>query len=278
MLPSTPQLLYAPRNQPVAAGGLDAATTAWISAVNSAGGSVSGTQQTRVDTLIKALKNAANGNLFTILDRLYLFGGESDSKQATISIVNPGATAAVPTNSPTLAAGGYTGNGTTGFIDTGFIPSTAGGNFTQNSAMFGAYVRTNRTVAGSDVTLGTANASFIYIRPFNGAGNLEGGLNDNSFSSAGTSTTAQGRWVASRTGSAGFSFYKNGGAAVYSPTATSAALSSNSFYILGYNSSGSLANPTTDQVACAYFGGGMTLAQVGDFDTAIAAYMTAWGI
>jgi hypothetical protein len=46
---------------------------------------------------------------------------------------------------------------------------------------------------------------------------------------------------------------------------------------LAYNA-GSPANNTSDQVSCAYLGGGLTASQAADLDTAVAAYMTAWAI
>src|SRR5262245_42144212 len=60
-------------------GGLEAETTAWVNAVVADGGSVSGLQQTRVNNLIAGLKTDC---LFTVLDRLWLYGGESDAHQA----------------------------------------------------------------------------------------------------------------------------------------------------------------------------------------------------
>src|SRR5690349_15337642 len=95
----------------VAGGGFDAATTAWVAAVVAAGGAVSTTQQSRVDTLIKALKSHG---LFTQLDRLWLWAGESDHHQATIDIINLGVgTENGNLTSTGLSASGYTGNGST---------------------------------------------------------------------------------------------------------------------------------------------------------------------
>jgi hypothetical protein len=253
---------------------LDTSTTAWITAVTSAGGSVSSTQQTNVDTLIKALKTAPNGNLFSILDRFWLFGGESDVHQANIDIINLGTHTVHGT--PTLSAKGYTGNGSTDYIDSNFNPFTAGGHFAQNSACYGGFVANNRFIGQQYVMMGAAGSSYIYLRPLDGGGNLEGGLNDNSFNSSGPSTNARGHWTVSRTSSGFIVFYK-AGASVYSPAATSAAVPNANIYILAYNSGGP-ANNTPDQISCAYLGGGLTASQAADFDTAVAAYMTAWAI
>ena len=61
----------------------DAATTAWVNAVVTAGGTVSTSQKGYVDTLIKALKTAS---VWTSLSRLWLLASEN-TYQAGIDIV-----------------------------------------------------------------------------------------------------------------------------------------------------------------------------------------------
>ncbi len=96
----------------------DASTTAWINAVVAAGGAVSTTQKGRIDALIVALKGHG---LFSTNSRLWLYGGESDHKQATIDIM--GLAVATEQGSPTFGAGGYTGNGSSMYLDLGTLPS-----------------------------------------------------------------------------------------------------------------------------------------------------------
>jgi hypothetical protein len=106
---------------------LDPATTAWVSAVTTAGGTVSSGQKTKVNALIVNLKTEFTTNYFTSCDRIWIHASEN-TQQATIDLVND----AVATNhSATFTANqGFTGNGTSTYLDSGFNTSTSGINFT----------------------------------------------------------------------------------------------------------------------------------------------------
>jgi hypothetical protein len=266
-------------------GSLDPATTAWINAVVSDGGSVSGTQQTRVNTLIVALKAASysgGGTLFAAIDRLWLYGGESNAHQAKIDII---ALASHTVNgSPTLAAGGYTGDAAAAFLNTGFNPSTAGGHFTQNSASIGSYNRTNRST-------GQLYADF-------GAFGFAGGNDARFFPCAGGTPTAlwelnqnvqdlpnnansQGSWALSRTGAGagGAVVYKNGNTTpVFTGGQISQTVPNGNFFVLADNNNGSAGGFSGDQLAAFWIAGGFTSTDVSNFETALNAYMNSWGI
>jgi len=113
----------------------DPATTAWVAAVVAASGTVSAAQKTRVNTLIVSLKAAS---LFTVLDRLWLLASEN-TQQAGIDIVNLNASLTV-SGAPSFTANlGYICNNILKFLDTHFVPSTAGGHYVLNGASFGYY-------------------------------------------------------------------------------------------------------------------------------------------
>src|SRR5262245_4406995 len=116
--------------------GLDAATTAWVNAVVTNGGTVSAGRQTTVNTLITTLKSAG---IWTKLDRLWLWAAENQPSALTDLV---GLSLATAVNSPCFTADrGYTGNGSTSYIDTLFDPTT-GTAFNQNSCHFSVWVRT----------------------------------------------------------------------------------------------------------------------------------------
>ncbi len=105
----------------------DAATTAWINAVIANGGTVSGARRVVVNSLIVGLK--ADG-VWTGLDLLSIYAAENtpsaltDMKALTLSTA---------VSSPTFATDlGYTGNGSSSYIDSNFNISTAT-NFQQDS-------------------------------------------------------------------------------------------------------------------------------------------------
>jgi hypothetical protein len=123
--------------------GLDAATLAWIAAVEGAGGSVSTPRRTVVNNLIVGLKSAS---LFTKLDRLWLFAAEN-TQSALIDVV--ATSLAIAQNSPAFAADdGYTGNGSNAWIDSNLANNWGGGNFSQNAACFFAWNNTAGADAG----------------------------------------------------------------------------------------------------------------------------------
>lgn len=257
-----------------AAGGNDAATTAWVNAVVADGGSVSGTQTTRVNTLIVGLKA---DSLFTILDRLWLYAGESDAHQAKIDIINLGTHTLNGT--PTLAAGGYTGNGTSQYIATGFNPATAGGHYVQDSAALGAYVRTNNAAYDSGVFIGASdgsNSAHLYLAQNSGAAFCK--VNTTTFTSC-VITTQQGMWVSTRTASNAQAVYRNGNTtAIGSDSNVSSGNVNKELYALAFNNNGSAGLWVPDQVSAILIGGALTATQASNLASRINAYMTSWGI
>src|SRR6266566_8370586 len=102
----------------------DPATTAWVNAVVAAGGTVSGTQKGFVDTLILCEKTAANGNLFALLDRLWIHASENVT-QATVDTI---ADASLTNHGLSFTVSqGFTGDGATTYADSGY---SSGPNFT----------------------------------------------------------------------------------------------------------------------------------------------------
>lgn len=251
---------------------VDSATTAWINAVVAAGGAVSGTQQGRVDALIVGLKA---DSLFTVLDRMWLFAGESDAKQATIDIITLGV--GTPHGTIPLTAGGYTGDGSSGYLSQTFNPSTAGGSWTQNSAHIGGYVTADRTSGSSQLLIGvTSGGTDSFIAPCEGGANVVFELNGGTYPSV-ASTNAKASWLCSRPNSSGLVLYKNG-SSVSSPADTSGALANQTVYICANNSAGSPSGYSTDRIGSIWFGGGLNATQVSNLSIRINAYMTAWGV
>lgn len=87
------------------------------------------------------------------IDVLYMTAA-ADSQAALINWKSPGTFTASPVNAPTFVADrGYTGNGTTSRLDTGWTPSVNAVKFTQDNASVWAWVLTNaganKSVLGS---------------------------------------------------------------------------------------------------------------------------------
>jgi hypothetical protein len=251
--------------------GLDAATTAWINAVVAAGGAVSTTQQGRVDTLIKALKAHS---LFSMIDRLWLWAGESDTHQATIDIVNLGVLTV--NNSPTFGASGYTGNTFNTSLDSGIQPSTFSGNYSLNSASFAFYETDNGTASNANTTGTNGTSPTTTISTFAFSTLWAYTINNGAFNNGtNTASTTQGMWGVGRTSSTATALYRNGSSTPVlsngSDTSTSLPVSN-----LQWLAGGGQFNGGT--FAMGAICGGMTGAQWAAFAADVNAYMTAWGV
>ena len=258
---------------PAVVGGLDPATTAWINAVNTTGigGTVSTTQQGRVDTLIKALKAHS---IWPLLDRLWLFAGESISQQATIDIVN----LAVGTNhSMTLGASGYAGNGTSAYFDTAYIPQVTTTTFDTTKGALGVYQIINNTAGSSELIGAQTGGSACAIWANTTGSNfydVSGGWNGTF-----TFSSSQGFWVAYRSDSShiGLDRYRSGGVDNFTNSSTGLAFNNFSLTVGAYNNQGTIGSWSTDTFAAAFMGN-LTSAQGATLSSDLNAYMTAWGV
>jgi hypothetical protein len=262
----------------------DPATTAWVAQVNVVGAGtcapncVSGTRKTVVDTFIKCLKS---NSLFTILDRYWLLAGENVASAQTDMIGLASWTSHGTINF--AANAGYTGDGTSGYLDTNFVPSTAGGHFALNSASYGTYLLNNRTVSnGNQVTMGVLDGSATYSEVYgNSTSNHTVSLSDSGVAPAGaTATTARGSYILSRAGASGSatkSLYVNG-TLWGSVSQATTSLSTHALFISGLDNGGSPGFFTSDQHAAAFIGGGMDATQSANFETCQNTMMSNIGI
>lgn len=118
---------------------LDPVVRAWLNRLTS---SPSSAYIKALDTMIKGMR--ADGNLL-LLDRFWIFATEVQS-HAQRSIVNPTNTL-TEVNGPTWTAKiGYTGNAVTQYLNSNFIPSSNGVNYTTAIASIGVYIRTEKNV------------------------------------------------------------------------------------------------------------------------------------
>lgn len=250
---------------------LDPATTAWISAVTSAGGAVSDAEQTRVNTLIVCYKTNSD---WTPLDREWLLASEN-TQQSQIDIKS----LASWTKHGTItfsANNGYTGDGTSGYLDTGFAPSTGGGNFVLNSSSIGVYVLTNRTVSNSSVPIGTAITNAYAYLQLLVTSDTFWEMNGGTFPNV-PSTTSQGFWINTRTASNAIALDRNG-SNIGNSTSPSESLSTHTFTIAAFNDTAGVDDWTTDQIAEAFIGGAMTPTQRNAKSACLNGYMTSLGI
>jgi hypothetical protein len=248
----------------------DPATSTWVNAVVTAGGTVSTAQKSNVNTLILALKSAG---LFSILDRLWLFDAEN-TYQAGIDIINLGTFTPNGSAATFAAASGYIGTG--GYFDSNVNPSMAGGHFALNSASLLLSVVNSRTT-GENWFSGLTDATgtnYVVFEPLNANPTTKSQINETSNLFEGSTTNAQGRWIGTRTGSAATAIYLNGtsvatGSDASTAIPTGADIAIFSVYFAGFGP----INASNDTYGYFGFGAGLNSTEAANFDTAIAAYV-----
>ncbi len=253
----------------------DPSTIAWVNAVTTAGGSVSTTQENYVNTLITCYKSAG---IFSLLDREWLLWSDN-VQQAETDLIHDDTWTSHGTSGFTADAG-YTGDGSTSYLDTNFEPHVAsfsGGNFAQNSASMDVYI----THGGNNgVPIGANDGTaWSDMQPVSSGNKFCYDLNDAVFPCI-TNTSAVGLWSIFRTSSSTVTAYKNGGAFTSDSADTSTANLNADIYIGAYydDYGGAITdNFSNDTLAMAGIGGGLTGTQEAAKAACDDAYATSKG-
>lgn len=182
-------------------------TQTWINAVVGDGGTVSTPRGQLVDNLISSLKT---NSIFTKLDRLWLFAAEN-SQSALRDLV--GANLASVVSSPTFTTDrGFTGNGSTSYVNSAFTPSTNGVQFTLNSASAFARNLTAGAASSADRLIGHAvsptGSNRVLLLP-RGAGDLVTQILNSSSSATYANTNKDGFFHINRSASNAVQAYRN---------------------------------------------------------------------
>ena len=251
----------------------DPATTAWVNAVVTAGGTVSTTQRGYVDTLITAYKAAG---VWALLDHEWLFAAENKT-QAKVDIVGLSQWSE-PLDPITFTANRGIKNVTGAYLNLGVAPSSST-KFQQNTASFGAYVLTNRTADAGLTNMGTVNSgagSYCFFRAKNNSG-LEHDVNSSTFNTPATST-AMGSVIICRTNATTIIPYKNNAALATGTTGAAVARPTANWYVCCHNNGDDTPSPlSTDEMASVFIGGAMTGTQALAKNAALNAYMASVG-
>lgn len=252
---------------------LDTATSAWISAVISNGGTVSAGRAITVDALIVSLKNAG---IWTKLDYLWLFAGENaPSARTDIRGLQLATLSVTP---PTFTADrGYTGNSSSAFIDTGIANNFGTGGYQRDAASFFAWNNTSGADAGG---LAGTNTSARHAAIFpeyidtNSYSILNGDSAGWTFIFA-NDPAATGLYLLNRTSSVDVTLDINGTQSQSTSTDTSFALTADTFTALvafgGSNYSGR-------QCSALGLGGALSGTDRTNINSYLRTYMTAVGV
>jgi len=243
---------------------------------------ISGTNATRDARYVTLIDALVADGLWPKISALWMFATDTRGN-AVINLKNSSFTCVEYGTVNFTAGRGYLGNGTNFWIDSRFNPSTDGGSiFTLNSASCGGYgLRHGITTAMGPATLLAAGwLTNTGIQPQNNGFHIFA-VNAGQITPT-DSSSSQGFYVASRTASNATALYRNGGTPIGGvDTTTPTSLEIVTIAIGAFKNGPGLTDAigwTVNELACAFFGGGLTQAEVGTLNTRIAAYMTAYGL
>lgn len=229
------------------------------------------TQKTRYDTLICGLVTDA---VFSKLDALYVFASP-DSTTAKLNLVSLSFSPLTEAGTVTFTADqGYASNGTTGYLDTGFNPTTAAGNYMQDSASYGACNTTNNAGYDSGALIGGGISynSRLFIAQNSAVLFLAVNANANATPAA---TTQQGNWIATRTASNLTTLYRNG-SSFATTTNVSGGINNSNIYILATNDGpAAFFLNSNDKLSYAFIGGGFTGTDATNLTSRIHTFMSS---
>jgi hypothetical protein len=226
------------------------------------------TQQAAINTLVVDLKGYS---IWSKMKALYPFVGGTAS-QHKFNLKDPrdldAAFRLVFNGGWTHSSNGATPNGTNGYADTFFVPST---NLTTSSAHFSKYNRTN-DLAGNKLDGVVSGGADFLQHNFTGANALIGQIGA---LITYTQTDTRGLFTVTRTATNLSKVFKNTTQQGSTNTSTITALPSLSVYIGARNDSGVGAFYNSYQCAFASIGDGLTDTDISNLRTAVQAFQTA---
>lgn len=177
-------------------------------------------------------------------------------------------------NAPTFTTDrGFAGDGTTSYLNTQFVPSTDGVNFTQNDASMMCYVRVGQAADRSD--MGCYDGTRWALIKGNNT-TLRINLNATANQNTGTMSAIINLRGTRRASSTHIQGWVNGSQLGSDVAQASAGLSSRSIFIGGYNN-GTPAELSTRQYSAACLGAAMTTQQQADLFDIVEAFLDAIG-
>ena len=220
-----------------------------------------------ITTLVNTLQSAG---IWDLLDVLYVLAA-ADSQAALLNWKDPSSFVASPVNSPTFTADrGFTGNGTNSRVNTGWVPSTNGVKYTQNSASVWLWSNTEGSVTNGDLG-GKVDATKQCLMRLRSANSFLGRVND-ADSTQVANGDAIGFFGMQRISSTTKNYWKNGAQLGTDISANSVGVNADAQWICGCNSTGF----PTNQQALAAWGASLAGKEVA-FYNAVRAYMQAVG-
>lgn len=232
-------------------------------------GQIRGRNLFAADRFIRRLKAL---EIWQKLDVLWVLRAPNQT-MAVVNWKNPGTFTLTEVNSPTFDKGGYTSNGTTSYLNTGWNASTNGVNYTLNDCAFGTYANGGSDAAANTLQVGARSAGFanqIWLRAWVATVFASAVNTDNDITV--TSTTQFGFNVCQRTSSTANEIFRNG-VSVGTGSLASTAIPNANMFICAGNDSSAVEMLSTVRISLAWFGASLTASQHAGFSAAWDAYM-----
>ena len=242
----------------------DANANAYIAAA----GITDATQKSAICTLVTSLKSSG---VWTLMDAIYPFVGGT-SASCAVNLKSPGTYNITWHGGVTFTAGGVTGDGASGYGDTGMNPATAGGNYSLSSAAIGVNIATNHSE--SAYVMGIVYTSSAALQISAGAENLIGLNSIQTFGA--TPSTLAGFLAGSVTDAFTETLYlTDGTTATHSPGPT--AIPGFSVGVLARNFAGTFDQFSSQTLSFAFLGGGLNGTQMAALKSAVVAFNSTLG-
>lgn len=227
--------------------------------------SVAAAQNTMVESLV-------NDGLWAKLDVFYLLAQESNGDgEALKNWILPGTNDATLVNAPAFVSlEGFTGDGSTSYINTNYNPDSDATNYVLDSASIGVYSRTD--VDENSLAIGVQDAanklSYMQLRNSNAC------LTRINATSGGTVVNADssGMFVGNRVNSTTQTTYRNS-STLGDITRSSDTIPDADFFLSALNINGSPGSFSTQQLSIAYCGAGLTPTNITDLTNTVEVYM-----
>lgn len=238
---------------------------AYLNRLVAAGATLTTAQRAGVTALAKALGDIG----ITKFSAVYPLIGASAACHALDLI---GAYDITWSGTITHDANGITGDGTTGYGNTGLTPSTH--PLDVNSHHASVYNRTNAAAGGTNRSeLGAYDGTNFLLVQSRRTDNLAVG-HAHAASAQFTPSTTAGLFTVSRTAAGSFFLDRSGGAQSNTSTTAPGGLINRAVYLLAYNNAGTANSYSTSNLSFSSIGSGLTSAEVLTLYTAVQALQT----
>lgn len=246
--------------------GFDSDAQAFFDRVTTAGGSLSATEKTAVNTLVLDLKSYS---IWAKMKAIYPMVGASAA--ACAQNLKSSSFTGTFNGGITYASTGVKGNGTSGWMNTFLTPSI---DLSLNNTHISVYIRTNIAENASAIGNTSSGTGINELSIYPRYSNNDVYARINAASSPITTTTdSRGFHIGSRISSTQIKYYKNSSS--FSLNNTSNALTTGTMPLLGFRYQGNISSYYSGECAFSSIGDGLTDTEASNFYTAVQAFQTS---